>query len=54
MSIELSEKFGLECETRFNKGKKIIVIKHNSFTTFYNLINPYMLEEMKYKLPKSS
>lgn len=50
MAIELNKKFDLECETRFNKGKKIIVIKHNSFLTLKKLIGPYIIKEMEYKL----
>jgi len=51
MAIELSQKFNLECETRFNKGKKIIVIKHDSFSTFKGLVGPYIIKGMEYKLP---
>lgn len=51
MTVELSSKFKLECENRNNKGKQIIVIKSNYFNTFYELIKPYFLEEIKYKLP---
>jgi hypothetical protein len=51
MSIQLMEKFNFECETRKNKGKDIIVIKHNSFPLFYELVNPYIVSEMRYKLP---
>ena len=49
---QLSNKFELLCEVRSNKNKKIIVIKDTSYSKFYQLINPYLLEEMKYKLPK--
>ena len=49
---QLSNKFELLCEVRSNKNKKIIVIKDTSYSRFYSLINPYLLEEMKYKLPK--
>ena len=49
---QLSNKFELLCEVRSNKNKKIIVIKDTSYPRFYQLINPYLLEEMKYKLPK--
>ena len=51
MSEQLSNKFNLICETRSNKGKKIIVIKDTSYQTFYNLIDPYLISEMRYKLP---
>ena len=52
MSDQISDKFYLLCEVRSNKNKKIIVIKDTSYPRFYQLINPYLLEEMKYKLPK--
>ena len=52
MCDQISNKFDLLCEVRSNKNKKIIVIKDTSYSKFYQLINPYLLEEMKYKLPK--
>ena len=52
MCDQISNKFELLCEVRSNKNKKIIVIKDTSYSRFYSLINPYLLEEMKYKLPK--
>lgn len=51
MTQQLSEKFNLDCEIRSNKGKKIIVIKSSSYSTFLSLIDPYILPEMRYKLP---
>jgi hypothetical protein len=51
MSIELKEKFLFNCEVRFNKGKKIIVIKSESYNKFLDLIDPYIIPEMRYKLP---
>lgn len=51
MSEELSIKFHLECTIRKNKGKDIIVICDNSFYLFYKNISPYMIDEMKLKLP---
>ena len=51
MLEQLSEKFNLDCEIRSNKGKKIIVIKSSSYSTFLSLIDPYILPEMRYKLP---
>lgn len=51
MSEQLSIKFNLLCEVRSNKDKKIIVIKDLSYQAFYNLINPYLIQEMRYKLP---
>jgi ribosomal protein L7/L12 len=51
MSQQLIEKFNLDCEVRSNKGKKVLVIKSVSYSTFLSLIEPYILPEMKYKLP---
>ena len=51
MAKELAHKFNLECEVKSNKGKKVIVIRKNSFPLFYNLIIPYVIPEMRYKLP---
>jgi hypothetical protein len=52
MAIELSNKFKLNCSTRSNKGKSVIVIDSSSFNTFKRLIKPYLILEMEYKLPK--
>lgn len=52
MTIELSNKFKLNCSTRNNKGKSVIVIDSSSFNTFKRLIKPYLITEMEYKLPK--
>jgi hypothetical protein len=51
MSKQLQEKFNLECEVRSNKGKKIIVIKSESYNTFRGIIDPFIIPEMAYKLP---
>jgi LAGLIDADG DNA endonuclease family len=51
MSEQLSSKFNLICEVRSNKDKKIIVVKDLSYQAFDNLINPYLIKEMRYKLP---
>jgi len=53
MSEQLSSKFNLICPggVRSNKDKKIIVIKDLSYQAFYNIINPYLIKEMRYKLP---
>jgi hypothetical protein len=51
MSEQLSGKFNLLCEVRSNKNKQIIVIKNSSYQAFYNLIDPYLVNEMRYKLP---
>ncbi len=49
---QISSKFDLLCEVRSNKNWKIIVIKDSSYSRFYQSIKPYLVEEMKYKLPK--
>ncbi len=51
MVTQLNKKFQLDCEIRTNKGKKIIVIKSSSYSKFINLIDPFILFEMRYKLP---
>ena len=51
MSKELMEKFNLDCEVRSNKGKKVIIIKGSSYTLFRKITDPYIISEMKYKLP---
>jgi hypothetical protein len=43
MAQQLSDKFDLDCEVRANKGKKVIVIKAASYSTFLSLIDPYIL-----------
>lgn len=52
MTEELGAKFKLKCYNRKNKGKDIIIICSDSLPDFYSLIKPYILEEMKNKLPK--
>ncbi|EKM73727.1 hypothetical protein AGABI1DRAFT_49336 [Agaricus bisporus var. burnettii JB137-S8] len=52
MAVELSIKFKLNCSTRSNKGKSVIVIDSSSFETFKGIIKPYLIPEMEYKLPK--
>lgn len=49
MVDQLIDKFNLDCEIRSNKGKKIIVIKN--YSIFISLVDPYIISEMKYKLP---
>lgn len=47
----LNTKFKLNCSIKFNKNKPIIYIPHNSYNIYYELISPYIILEMKYKLP---
>lgn len=51
MANELSEKFKFNTEVRSNKGKKIIVIKSESYSLFRNKIDNYIIPEMVRKLP---
>ena len=51
MASELSLKFNFNCEVRSNKGKKIIVIKSMSYYNFLEITEPFIISEMKYKLP---
>lgn len=50
MCKDLSDKFDLLCEVRSNKGKKIIVIHSSSYVKFRELVDPYIIPEMIYKL----
>jgi hypothetical protein len=54
MTQQIMDKFNLDCEVRKNKAKKIIVIKSSSFPSFLSIIDPYILDEMKYKLPSTT
>jgi len=51
MANDLTDKFNFICELRSNKGKKVIVINSISYPLFRDLIDPYIVPEMKYKLP---
>jgi hypothetical protein len=52
LSRELNEKFGFKSEVILHK-KKYFVVKFNSkdALTLHNLIKPYIIESMKYKIP---
>ena len=52
LSRELNEKFGFRSEVILHK-KKYFVVKFNSKDdlTLHNLIKPYIIESMKYKIP---
>jgi hypothetical protein len=52
MALELGDKFNLNCSTRLNKGKKIIVIDGSSYDTFRALVDPFVIPSMLYKFPK--
>jgi hypothetical protein len=51
MANDLSNKFNFSCDIRSNKGKKIIIINSISYTIFIDLIDPYIIPEMRNKLP---
>jgi hypothetical protein len=51
MANELSEKFKFNTDVRSNKGKKIIVIKSESYSLFRSKIDDYIIPEMVRKLP---
>lgn len=52
MSSELNDKFSLNSTVKLNKNKYIIVIKSESYETFLNLTDSFIIPAMKYKLPK--
>lgn len=47
---ELNIKFNLNCLLKYNKKKPIIYIPSKDFNKFYNIIEPFIIPEMKYKL----
>lgn len=51
LANELIIKFDFNCEIRSNKGRKIIVINSVSYPLFRELVDPYIIPEMTYKLP---
>lgn len=50
LSNELALRFNLNTCLRLNKNKHIIVIKHDSYKTFINFTNSYIIPWMRYKL----
>jgi hypothetical protein len=51
MANDLSNKFQFNTEVRSNKGKKIIVIKSESYSLFRSNIDNYILPGMIKNLP---
>lgn len=47
----LRDKYQLNCYVKINKNKPIIYIDSLSYLIFYNLIKPYLIPQMIYKLP---
>lgn len=50
LAIGQNDKFKLKTWTKINKNKSVIVISSKSFNSFYKLINPYIINSMRYKL----
>jgi hypothetical protein len=51
MANDLSNKFNFNTEVRSNKGKKVIVVKSESYSLFRSNIDNYILPDMVKKLP---
>jgi hypothetical protein len=51
MIFNLKTKFHFNCWKKLNKGKYIIVISGHSYDKFFNLCSPFIISEMKHKLP---
>jgi hypothetical protein len=47
----LNTKFNLNTFIAYNKKKPIIYIPNKNYKIFYNLINPYVIDTFRYKLP---
>lgn len=52
MSRELSTKFNLKTNVRYNKNKYVIIIESESFILFNKITSDFIIPSMKYKLPK--
>ena len=50
MSIELTNKFNLITDIRLNKNKHVIIIKSESYKSFMDLTNSYIIPSRRYKL----
>jgi len=53
MCIELHDKFNLNCWVKLNKSKYTIAISGKSYENFIKLVDPYIIDSMKRKLPSS-
>ncbi len=51
MIFNLITKFNFNCWKKLNKGKYIIVISGHSYDKFFYLCSPFIISEMKHKLP---
>jgi hypothetical protein len=50
LALQLNIQFNLKCWMKVNKNKYIIVISGDSYQLFKNLVNPYIVSSMQYKL----
>ena len=48
---EINLKINLELTLAFNKKNPIINIPNRNYDEFYELVQPYIIDQMKYKLP---
>lgn len=51
LAKELEEKFALQSRATKNKGKFVVQISGHSYERFIELIDPHIIESMRYKLP---
>ena len=51
MCKELNQKFGLKAWAKPNKGAHLIAISGDSYEDFKKLVEPYLVNSMKRKLP---
>lgn len=50
----LTEKFGLHCWVKLNKGLPIIVVSGHSYDIIFGLISEHIHESMRFKFPTGS
>lgn len=51
MCDELNNKFNLKCWVKPNKGKHVICISGKSFEDFEKLVDPFLIDSMRSKMP---
>jgi CRISPR/Cas system-associated protein Cas5 (RAMP superfamily) len=51
VSENLNTTYNLETWVKLNKNKPIIAVSGKKYTQIKNLISPYIIPSMKYKLP---
>lgn len=50
----LIDKYGFDCWTKLNKQRWTLVISGHSYSTFFELVKPYIHDSMRRKLPQGS